>query len=68
MRHEVSVEREAASECPATLGARKGPLTHVALQVRHERVLVCKRHGAEGAAEGTGARMRVHVLVQHILA
>lgn len=68
MRHEVSIEREAASECPTTFGAREGPLTHVALEVRNKRVLVRKRHGAEGAAEGTGAGVCVHVLVQHVLA
>lgn len=68
MRQEVPVEREAAGERPATLGACKGPLAHVALEVSHERVLVCECHGAEGAAEGTGPRVRVHVFLEHILA
>lgn len=68
MRHEMSVERKAASEGAATLRAGEGPFTHVSLEVRHQRVLVREGNRTEGAAEGPGARVRVHVLLKHVLA
>lgn len=68
VRHEVPVERKTSGKRPAALRAGEGPLAHVPLEVRDERVLVRKGHGAEGAAERAGPRVRVHVLLQHVLA
>lgn len=68
MRHEVAVEGEASGKRSAALRARERPLADVSLEVRDERVLVRKGHRAQGAAEGAGARVRVHVFLEHVLA